>query len=88
MATCQSCGDRIVWAATEKGNLMPLDSAPNPEGNVIILAGVRSPGRDLPVVRVFRNAEPTLGEEDISIDGKRYMPHHATCPRAADHRPT
>ncbi len=89
MAACGSCGARIVWAVTEKGNRMPVDADPNPAGNVIILAGVRAPGLrgDSPVVRVFANAEPTLGEEDISIDGKRYMPHHATCPNAADHRP-
>lgn len=65
---------------------MPIDFDPNPEGNVIILAGRRSVGRygPAPVVRVLAAQGDLLAEDpdEVSIDGKRYMPHHATCPQA------
>lgn len=77
-----------MWVMTENSRAMPLDPKPNDAGNVIILAGRRSASRygDVPVVRVFPNAEPTLGEEDVSADGRRYMSHFATCTRPQDHR--
>jgi len=30
--TCRSCGAPIVWGITDKGRRMPLDSAPDPDG--------------------------------------------------------
>lgn len=67
---------------------MPIDFEPNPDGNVIILAGRRSvgPRGPQPVVRVLAPQGDLLAEDpdEVSIDGKRYMPHHATCPKAAD----
>lgn len=84
MAACQACKAPILWVKTEGDRMMPLDPEPNDEGNIIILAGVRAQSHigEVPVVRVFPDAQPTLGEEELSIDGRRYMTHFATCPRA------
>lgn len=49
---------------------MPLDIAPNPEGNVEIISGKAVVHGQIPM-----------------IHGTLYMPHHASCEKAADWRP-
>lgn len=68
----KDCGAQIVWAKTVKGKLMPVDLEPSPDGNVELAF---EDGRM--VARV--HAQPILGVE-------LRMPHHATCPNAADFR--
>jgi hypothetical protein len=33
---CESCGAPLRWARTRSGKWMPLDAAPNAEGNVML----------------------------------------------------
>lgn len=86
MATCRGCFAKITWTVTENGKAMPVDAEPNDAGNVIFLAGRRGQGRHgpVPMVKVL----PADGQlelvEDSSIDGRRYMPHFATCPNRSD----
>lgn len=78
MAQCNSCGAEIVWAVTSgKGKAMPIDAEPNPDGNVELLPpkqGTRAP------VAVVHAQPPLAPEHPI------HMPHHATCPQAAEWR--
>ncbi len=70
---CRSCKAPIWWVRTAAtGSLMPLDREPVAEGNVIVKDGVAHTLRG------------DLFEE--MADGPHYMPHHATCPNAAQHR--
>lgn len=88
MATCRGCNAKIVWAVTEHGKSMPVDAEPDDDGNVIFLAGRRGvgPHGPVPLVKVL----PADGQlelvEDASIDGRRYMPHFATCPKRDEFR--
>lgn len=76
---CQSCGAPMIFAViTGRGrpSSMPLNADPDPGGNVA--AALDERGRL--VGRVLRaGQEPVAGE-------RRYCPHFATCPRAAQHR--
>ncbi len=71
---CSSCKAPIIWIKTPKGKSMPLDATPNPAGNVVIRDG-------LAVVL-------TLDElaNDPSVGQRRFLPHWASCPSAAQHR--
>jgi hypothetical protein len=47
-ARCRSCGALIVWALTEEGRRLPLDSYPHAGGNLALDAdGVRVRVADL-----------------------------------------
>jgi hypothetical protein len=70
VSTCRSCGAPIVWARTVRGKMIPLNSAPDPAGNMVLVG----PGQ----------AEQVTGERLPLED--RYMPHHATCPQGRDWR--
>lgn len=37
MAKCRSCGRPIVWAKTLAGRSMPVDTDPDPEGNLLLV---------------------------------------------------
>jgi hypothetical protein len=41
MSVCRSCGTPLVWAATERGNSMPLE--PDPTGHWLYRAGMAVP---------------------------------------------
>lgn len=54
---------------------MPVDAAPNPDGNLTMTPG-SGPGAPLvEVVNLFTDPEAV-----------RYMPHHATCPNVEEFR--
>jgi len=38
VATCSACGAPVVWATTAGGKRIPLDAAPDPDGNVLLLS--------------------------------------------------
>lgn len=68
MTRCKACSARLRWELTEAGKRMPLDFAPNREGNVLLESGV---------ARVLGRAHAAQAR----LDGRTlYMPHHATCP--------
>lgn len=70
---CRSCGAPLLWVYTVAGNLMPLDAEPNEKGYVVLVDGKAHTIRN----DLFDAMLP---------EGPRYMPHHATCPNAAQHR--
>jgi len=71
MSFCQSCGAHIVWAITEGGKKMPVDSEPDPDGNLLLW----TQGQEW-------RTKVIQGE----WDGPRYRPHFATCPDAQSWR--
>ena len=74
MSTCNSCGAPVEWYKTESGKSMPIDFAPDPAGNLILVGG--------PDARLHMLA----ADETPPPDTNRYRSHFATCPHAAEHR--
>lgn len=71
MTRCRSCGASIEFARTPADRLIPLDAIPDPDGNVVIRDGLAH----------------VLGPMELLMLGAGEalrMPHHATCPDAAD----
>lgn len=73
MSRCRGCGREILWATTARGRPMPLDPEPDPgKGRVSLRA----------------NQATVLGGHDLATAQRQgddlYVPHWATCPRAAD----
>jgi hypothetical protein len=67
--TCRGCGRRIVLIPTDaKRKMMPLDVAPNEDGNVIVY----QEGDGAWICHVHRADSP-------DPVGVRMMPHFATC---------
>lgn len=73
MSRCRSCDAEVRWARTSAGKRMPLDAEPDPNGNVELV------GEGMMEVAVV-HSQQSMGA------GVRYMPHHATCPDAAEWR--
>lgn len=77
---CKACGAKILWVVTEKklngkgGNRMPVDFAPSPEGNLMIVAD----GASATAYVVPREKLATLSQLDRA--GLR-VSHFATCPK-------
>ena len=76
MATCASCNAPIRWATTVNKKPIPLDAEPSEDGNVVFV--------DL------TDRVDVLGPEGV-VQAKLtnqilFMPHHATCPKADQHR--
>lgn len=71
---CKSCGAPIIWATTQKGKLMPLDAAPDPDGNLAV-------SRWATVIAVHPRTELTDTQGFPT-----HKSHFATCPHAAEHR--
>lgn len=85
---CGSCGAAILWGGTKNGKPQPLNAEPDPAGNIRFLEPTvfrATPRGALKAVEVITKAER---ESLFPPTGDRYMPHHATCPFAAQHRPT
>lgn len=79
MATCRGCGKPIIWIKTPNGKLMPCDSQPVPYQR---LSGSRdkvvTPHGEIISCQIVGDTEPA--------DAFGYIPHWATCRRAADFR--
>lgn len=81
-AECRSCHAPIVWALTEAGKPMPFDAEPSRDGNYVLLDDTDDEGRPIRRSR-YSPSQPTMGLFDPR---DHFMPHWATCPRAAQHR--
>lgn len=68
-AECEYCSEPIAFVITARARLMPVDPAPNPEGNVAVM---RDAGGRL-ISRVVSRGNPCQPWETL------YMPHFATC---------
>lgn len=74
---CNSCHAPIFWASTTaKGKPMPLDLEPHDNGNVEVIEGQHGP-----LATVLGPLEVQLAR---GVGSDLFMPHHATCPDAAD----
>lgn len=77
-ANCRSCKALIYWAKTKNGKNCPIDSAPSPEGNIVL--GKTDRGDLLATV---------LGEQGLAMVApgtKLYQSHFVTCPNRDQHR--
>lgn len=76
VASCGSCAATIIWALTSNFRRIPLDAAPQENGN---LAVVGEQG-GVPVVVVVRSDgtdTPLWGPDEA-----RYLSHFVSCPQA------
>lgn len=74
LGLCRTCNAPIRWVTTEKNaKAMPLDRAPDPDGNVIM---IRLPYDGKVVAHILTGKEADQ-LEDTRI---RYQSHFATCP--------
>lgn len=77
--SCRSCEAPIVWATTEGGKAMPVDSALTDGGNVALIAPrTNVPGE--PIIAMV------LDQDALFDDGPRHVSHFVTCPQAAGWR--
>jgi hypothetical protein len=85
--TCRSCNAEIIWTITDKGNRMPVDQEPAPDGNLVLcLCG---PGRLC--IRdgsrlITNHAHVASTIEGPLMNGEFHLSHFVTCPSAASHR--
>jgi len=70
-ATCRSCREPIRWVRTVNGKRMPLNPAPDPEGNVWIVGMEEG----VPNVEVALTADGVPSNVPF-----RYVSHFVTCP--------
>jgi hypothetical protein len=68
---CRGCQATIIWAKTKTGSRIPLDAEPTYLGNVAFVDGY---------AKVFGEGH------ELPNSVARYMPHHATCPKADEFR--
>jgi hypothetical protein len=73
-ATCDGCLAPIRWVITVAGRRMPLDPDPQPDGNVV------------PVDVEGRMLARVLTGDELPAQEPAWVPHHRTCPKAADYR--
>lgn len=73
-STCDGCGAPIIWATTVRGEKMPVDAGPAPDGNVVLrMVGGR------PHAEVVSNPARLFGKTARKS-------HFATCPKAGTFR--
>lgn len=66
---CRSCGEKIMFATTESGKIMPVNKMPDENGNLVLEGDtVRYVGRP--------DEAPTLFE----VEPVRYTSHFVSCP--------
>ena len=70
---CRSCGTPVVWARTATGKAMPVDAAPDPKGNLVLVWA-----RTVVEARVVRGDAPHGYPLRLS--------HFATCLQAMTRR--
>jgi hypothetical protein len=71
---CRSCGQKVIWAVTERGKHMPVDAEPHPAGNITLIPRPDG-GATAHVLQKFESA-----------GGELYRSHFVICPNASDWR--
>lgn len=71
--TRPGCGMTIVWATTVNDKLMPVDSVPSGDGNVVYEAGR---------VVVLKKDDPRLTDHDVP----KWKSHWSTCKNPPDRK--
>lgn len=85
---CKSCKAPVIWATTQNGNRMPVDSEPVEGGNIVL--SHRRVGE--PPVAVYQrkmDIAKLAAEHERSPQGgplRLFASHFATCPHAQSHR--
>ena len=74
-STCTACTARLLWCMTVNGRRMPLNERPAADGNVLVTM--------LPDGTIRGRV---LTGDDLPATEPAYVPHHRTCPAAADYR--
>lgn len=77
-AVCRSCGAAVVFGITSAGRRMPIDTLPNPAGNVLIVG--KADAVYAPLLQVRRKDDPVRDDDVV------YASHFQTCPAAREHR--
>lgn len=79
MSRCKSCRADVDWAVTAEGKWMPVDTAPTPDGNVLL-----EPRTGQPAIATVLGA---AAAQNAAADGKTLRKSHfATCPNSKKHR--
>lgn len=74
---CNYCGKKIVWTKTEKGGRMPLDAAPDTNGNVLIYMHA---GEAISAVVAKKARLDAIRAQGTPM----YLHHKLSCPRASE----
>jgi hypothetical protein len=82
MATCSSCGAKILWAITKNGKRMPLDAEPHPQGNIVIDDVLPPPPHTPSAAVLDGHALGVAWAAKVPV----HFSHFVTCPNAAKHR--
>jgi hypothetical protein len=75
MPKCKACGASIQFYKTPDGKRMPVDTAPNPDGNLVLDGQDDDGNRMVRMVDLFTPSGAVL-----------YMPHWATCTSSDEFR--
>ena len=89
-ARCNSCGRPIVWALTDSGRRMPVDTLPVPavlipdarDGNLVLWFEVDEKGRAVGGQRVSYATDEQRRDGSIPL----WRSHFSSCPHASRHR--
>jgi hypothetical protein len=78
VSACKSCGAEIIFAFTRDNKRMPVDAAPNPQGNITLweVGGVTR-------ATVLAGSRLELARAEQQ---ELFLSHFASCPDAAGHR--
>ncbi|APE09727.1 hypothetical protein BO226_11340 [Rhodococcus sp. 2G] len=78
---CRTCRAEIVWASTTKGNAIPLEPEPSPNGNLNVYPVPADPRGRIAIV-VTNSRRAALAAAGIPL----YVSHFLSCPDAAEWR--
>ena len=85
---CRSCGARVTWAITQKGNSMPLDAQSVLDGKFFLVTdyadGSKREQEEYETISTESDNETAANYR--ATNRSRYTSHFATCPNAAKHR--
>ena len=79
MAKCKSCGADIIWIKTLAGKAMPCDAE-------AVAYWKDTKGKATVITPNGETVKATLEVQRMQATGKGYIPHWATCPKAANFR--
>jgi hypothetical protein len=77
---CEACGQTMIWAMTPNGNRQPIDYMPSETGNVLLMQN----NAMQTIFAVVLTGEARKRAKSRGVDLR--LPHHATCPHAAQFR--